>query len=690
MNAYAAPSACARPFRQRQASRGLTRGSILINTAIALSLIVTTLIGTEIGFMYFMKREFQKTADLAALAGAQQVRSSCAAAIAAAQLNANGAAGGSGRNMPVGLDPLGAGEIQCGYWDKATSFQSPAVTGSANAVRVNISRNSPTLLSLFVGNRTIAVTAVAALSAPLAEFSVGSKLLTVSGDSTLGRLLKGIGLDLSSTSLVAYDGLAQAKITPGGLLAALNIPVAADIGVGELNTLLAGRSVALGDLLNAIVTVAGQNSLLSSNIALLQAIQAKLGLSSLMVQLGSLAEGPRGLFAQIISPGGSGSGALNIGVNALDLLYSSIGVATSQHAVDAGLNINLLSLAKVTTKVTVISPPSIGIGGIGATAYNAQVRSFIHVTTDAGLLGSLLSPLIKLDLPIVVDAVTGVGTITDMCTAALQSPTTGQDRVKFMVTSKIANACVGQIATTDLFSKASVCNYPTTLQSMELVNVLGLLRTNSYVNLDVLPGPNSELILAEGETGTSSANNLQLGTLVANLLAEISRVLFGGTAPTGTPTGAQLDNLTNQLWNNTASICTQNNETCWGQRYASVVSTIRQESGQSGLLSGLLNGVTDLLAGVLNDCTGLLGLIGGSENGCKNMIKNTLSTKSTGAGGAIANAVSVLTGLLKPVLDAIGASVLTPLLQSVLGINLGQIDVNLKSLDCKALPMLVY
>ncbi len=50
----------------------------------------------------------------------------------------------------------------------------------------------------------------------------------------------------------------------------------------------------------------------------------------------------------------------------------------------------------------------------------------------------------------------------------------------------------------------------------------------------------------------------------------------------------------------------------------------------------------------------------------------------------------MLTGLLKPILDALGASVLTPLLQNVLGINLGQIDVNLKSLDCKALPMLVY
>ncbi|MET3381865.1 MULTISPECIES: TadG family pilus assembly protein [Variovorax] len=662
--------------------RTRSRGSILINTAIALSLIVITLIGTEIGFMYFMKREFQKTADLAALAGAQQIRGGCAVAIAAAQLNANGASGGAPANMPAGLT-LAAGEVQCGYWDKDTSFQTPAVTGPANAVRVAFQKASPTLLSFFTGNRLISVSAVAALSAPLAEFSVGSKLITVSGDSTLGRLLKGIGLDLSGTSLVTYDGLAQAKITPGGLLAALGIPVSADIGVGELNTLLAGRSVALGDLLNAIVTLAGQNSLLSSNIALLQAIQAKLGITNLMVQLGSVAGGPRGLFAEIVSPGGSGSGALNVGVGALDLLYSSIGVATSQHAVDTGLNINLLGLVTATAKVAVIEPPSVAIGGIGAKAYNAQVRSFIHLTT-----GGLLGALIKIDLPIVVDAVRGIGTLIDMCTPALQDPVSGKDRAKFQVTSSIANVCVGQIATTDLFSKSEVCQ--TSLSSMELVNVLGLLKVNNFVKLDALAGPLSQLTLAEGETGTTSVNELQLGTLVSDLVAALTQVLLGTqTPPAGTPTSAQLDSLTSQLWDNTSSICTQSNSGCWGQRYASVINTIRQNAGQSGLLTGVLNGVTDLLTGVLNQCTGLLGL-GGSETGCKNMIRATLSSTTNSAGVAVSNALSVLTGLLKPLLDTIGASVLTPLLTNVLGINLGQIDVNLKSLDCKGLPMLVY
>lgn len=671
-------------LRRKQA-----RGSILINTAVALSLIVITLIGTEIGFMYFMKREFQKTADLAALAGAQQVRGGCSAATTAAQLNANGASGtDTGRNMPVGLSPLAPTEVQCGYWDRVTSFRTPTSTETENAVRVSFQRNSPTLLSFFLGNRTIGVTAVAALSAPLAQFSVGSKLITVGGDSTLGRLLKGIGLDLGGTSLLAYDGLAQAKITPSGLLAALGIPVAADIGVGELNTLLAGRSVALGDLLNAIVTLAGQDSLLSSNITLLQAIQAKLGLTNLMVQLGSVANGPRGLFAEITSPGGSGGGALNLGVDALDLLYTSIGVATSQHAVDAGLNLNLLSLAKVTTKVSVVEPPSIAIGGVGAKAYNAQVRSFIHVTTDAGLLGSLLAPLVKLDLPIVVDAVTATGTLLEMCTPGLQDSVTGKDRARISVKSAIANVCVGQIAPADLFSKSQVCEFPTTLKSMELINVLGLLKANNHIVLDVLEAtPIPELILSEGQTDTTPVNNLQLGTLVADLMGQLTNLLFGTQPAEAPPTGQQLDDLATKLWNDTASICTANNTICWSQRYNSVIDTIRENAGRSGLLTGILDGVLGLVSGLLNQCTGLFSI---GEQGCKNMIKDTLSNTSNGADGSVSNALSVLTGLLKPVIDAIGPSVLTPLLQTVLGINVGQTDVNLKSLDCKALPMLVY
>lgn len=676
------PSAA--PARRRRMN-----GSILVNTAIALSLIIITLIGTQLGYLFYIKRELQKSADLAALAGAQQIRGGCASATTAALTNANGGTGGtSPRNMPTGgVFDLQTSEVQCGHWDRTTSFQSPAIPPAVvNAVRVSFTKTPPALLPFFNVNRNISVTAVAALSDPLAVFTVGSTLVTVNGDSLLGRSLKGIGLDLSGTSLVGYNGLAQVQITPGGLLAALGIPVAANATVGDLNALLVASNVSLGQLLNAIVTLAGQSALLATNVTLLNAITAQLGVSDLNVQLGSLTNPPTGLFAQIIAPAqNSANAALNIGVNALDLVYAAIGVGTSQHAVSIpALNINLLSLATVSAQASVIEPPSIAIGTVGATAFTAQVRTFIQVQTTTGLLGSLLSPLIKLDLPIVLDVATGQGTITEMCTPALRSG--GQDRANIEVTSSILRACVGKVSGGAPFSTTAAC----VAAPMEMINVLGLLKASTPINLAGLPAGPFELQLAQGQTQTTPVNNLALGTFLANLTAALTNLLFGSQPSTAPPTGEQLTNLTTQLWNNTSTICAADTPSCRGQRYSSVINTIRQQSGQSGLLTGVLNGVTDLLAGLWNGCTGLLGT-GGNQSGCLNMIQTTLGdTSNSSLGGVISNAVSLLVGLLAPVLNIIGQQLVTPLLQNVLGLNIGQVDVNLRSLQCNPLPMLVY
>jgi hypothetical protein len=259
------------------------------------------------------------------------------------------------------------------------------------------------------------------------------------------------------------------------------------------------------------------------------------------------------------------------------------------------------------------------------------------------------------------------------------------------VTSKIANICVGQIASTDLFSKSTVCSYPSTLKDTELINVMGLLKVTNHLNLGVLPGPDSQLTLAEGETGTTPVNNLQVGTLVADLVTQLTNLLFGGPTPTGTPSSGDLDKITNQIWNNTASVCSVDTSSCRALRLDQARAVINQNSQASGLLTGLLNGLAGLLTSIANPCSGVILLGGGDVNGCKSMIKDTLSkTTDANTGGKVSNALSVLAGLLKPLLDAVGTSVLTPLLTNVLGINLGQIDVNLKSLDCKGLPMLVY
>lgn len=657
------------------------RGSILLQASVVLLVCVIALAGTELGYLFFVKREMQKAADLAALAGAQTLaQSGCTAGGAAATTNAT-------QNLQsIGFTPTIT--PTCGTWDAASTAPQHFVAGGSqpNALKVLIGGTGPTLLP-FLEARTVATEAIAANGQPLAAFSVGSRLARVTGDSTLGAALKGIGLN-PAISLVSYDGLANAKITPGGLLGALGIPVATDINVGQLNALLAANQVGLGQLLDAAVTLAGQSALTAANVTLLNAVGAKVGNIPLNVQLGSLTDVPTGLFAKVVAPDSTTASALNTQISALDIISSAIGVATSKHAIETGIGAEIPLVAKITSKVGIVEPPSIAIGGVGATAYTAQVRTFVSVKTE-GFVAGLLAPLIKLDLPIVLDVVTGKGTITQMCTPALKDAS-GKDGAIVNVESSVAKVCVGAIATADLFSKSMVCEE--NLGNMELLNVLGILRLpNNKLNIDVLENPPKPLVLREGDTQPTE-NELNIGTTVDGLVTKLLGLLFGApdSAPSTTPTSAQIDALRDQIWADTLGVCSASTPACRGDRLAAAKSRIEKNATDSGLLAGLLEGVGNLLTNVLNDCTGLL-YLGGSEAGCKKMLRSTLADSSSKPGGGmVSNGLTVLTGLLKPVLNAVGNSVLKPILNNVLGLHLGETDVKMMSLQCGGTARLVY
>lgn len=708
------------------------RGSIVVNTAIALSLIVIVLIGTELGYLFLMKREFQKTADLAALAGARRLGPStltdpCGTAKSDARTNA-----------ALNLPGVSLTEIDCGRWAAGLPGDQHFEVASVgmNALRVRINAEPPLkLIPSFGGNRFIQVSAIATLGAPRAAFSVGTKLLAVDGTAPLGQALKAIGLDLSNTSLVGYDGLAQAKVTPGGLLKALGIGVAADIGVGELNALLAGRTISLGDLLDATVTAVGQTTPVDAKINLLNGLLAKLRVltpsinaADLVVQLGSLTDLPTGLFARILAAEGDGASALKVDVNAFDLIAAAIGVATSKHAVDIP---GLTLLGKtVSARVALIEPPSIGIGGVGATAYTGQLRTYIKV--DTGSL-PLIGNLVRLNLPIMIDAINGQGTVTKMCTSDLRTPA-GVDRARIDVAASILKVCIGKPGAdpakeNEIFSTAASCT--DSLQADQLLRVslplLGdLIKLNAKMNTDALP-LNGNVTLAASETGTLG-NDLLLGTTIKNLTDGLLAALLGQSlVPTTPPTTAQRDEMAKGLWG--TPDCSS--RACRQQRFKEVTDKIEAASkgltgfvgdltgntlgivgnlvnldivgvlkGVGDLVGNLLNTLGNVLKGVLdlltgNQCTGG-GLFGGqgTDDGCRNEISNSLKGSATSNGHAVPNVLTALVGfvlqLIQPLLDGLGKQVLTPLLRDTLGLNLGQVDVHLQSLDCKAQPMLVY
>ena len=429
--------------------------------------------------------------------------------------------------------------------------------------------------------------------------------------------------------------------------------------------------------------------------------------------------GASALFATITAP--NGFTALGSQLNALDVIRTAIGVASSGHAIDIpSLNISLLGLASVTAKIGVVEPPSIAIGRKGITAYSAQMRTFIHVRSDNALLGSLLAPLIKLNLPIVLDVISAQARLEDLCTPSLATAANDQ-RAVLSATGALAKSCIGRIANVSgtqdcavaaaapaykacfdqlLFSKRQVCD--DSLFDMELVNVLGLLKTTNHLRIAALPleAP-SRVTLKEGEAGTLG-NSLAVGSTVSNLVSQATTLLFTNTSSNGAPSGTSLTDVANQIWNdsgksvaNGGAGCTADTTVCRASRLANAKQRIEANAAQSGLLSGVVNGIGDLLGVVGGLLTGdgcsYTGLAGTTSNaGCVTLLKNTLTKASGSNGGSTAsNSLAVLTGMLKPVLNAIGTSVLTPLLQNVLGIYLGQVDVKVESLQCGN-SMLVY
>lgn len=678
----------------------ITMGIMLLSLIFMLGLV-------EIGYLYWAKRDTQKVADLGALAGAQRLPD-CS--------NATGAARGNAidDNGFVNADGL---TIDCGLWDPAIEneqhYTTPFDDGDPNAVRVRAERPVLPIFGLAGTLPNVGATAIASAE-PLAAFSVGTTLLRFDGDSTLGAVLKGIGLDLDETSVLGYEGLAQIKITPGGLLKELGIPVAADIGVGELNTLLAGREISLGEVLDAIVTVAGQSEFTNANVALLNDIHAIIGNIPLNVQLGSISDASRGLFAQIIAPDRAGHAALGVGVDALSLIGAAIGVATSKHAITA----NLSALNLVTAQVGIVEPPSVAIGGEGATAYTAQVRSYIHIDTgELPLLGGLLSNVVRLNLPIVLDAVTGKGTLGEMC----QVGDAGKRVADIAVDASILKVCIGGIDESTLFSTSQSCEEG--LQNTELLNVLGLIRVNTKLAIDALPA-NGALTLYEGQMGTVG-NDALLGTTVENITDAILGVLLGGALQSGQDIGntqTLRTDLAADIWSKasvgggTRKAKLQRSKNLIdnaGQNLASFVASLPSEvtdllsdvlsldilnllDNVGGLVGGLLDTVGGILDGILDfvlsydPCTGtiVLGIPidNGSDAACKTYLAKSLDGDSGTGSTQVPNSVVATTGLLfnllQPLLDGLGSGVLTPVLRNVLGLKLGETDVTLQSLEC--------
>ena len=392
------------PTNQRTSQR--QRGSVVINATIALSLLVIVLMGTELGYLFFLKRELQKTVDLAALAGAQALKpSACPVAQRAAQDNA-------AKNFPAGIDPLTDAEVECGNWDPV--FNAPPLHFNAatsgeklNAVRISITRNPALLPFSFTGSteRPIAVSALAHQSSPQAQLSIRSTLVAFDTenspllDAAFGRLLGG---NVALTA-AGWEGLITTQVNLLSFLDAIALQVGVEAGQYEQ---VLNSKVTAGELLQALATVLQKNGALAG--AALTGFNDMTGLTTNVsnVEL---------TVAEILGVAtGTPSSALDLNLQAFQLTQAFVQLANSQHAVAVSAPSDLLGLANVLTTIKIIEPPQVSaignpelavldpLGANGIRVHTAQVRALVSVDFKTALDGvaNLVNAVLNLAQPI--------------------------------------------------------------------------------------------------------------------------------------------------------------------------------------------------------------------------------------------------------------------------------------------------
>ncbi|MGE8238942.1 MAG: TadG family pilus assembly protein, partial [Stenotrophomonas indicatrix] len=469
--------------RARHISFSRPRGGMSVTMMLVMIALLAMLGLIEIGFLFWAKRDAQKVVDLAALAGAQRLD----------LCRPDNADNSAARQNALAQNTFpGQVQIQCGNWNATRGTAdhfSPSVDAGnpRNAVRVIAERGVLPFFGQNSGLPTLRVQAVAKRSEPTAVFAVGSQLLRTNGNSPLMATLRLVGLDVTNATILSYDGLAQATVTPSGLLAALGIPVTADLSVADFNRLLSVNRISLAQLVNATATVVGRETAVGVQLqALSNLVGTRLDINQLNILLGSQ-NGGGGLFAQVISPDGTIGSALESRVNVLDLVTAAISIANDGN----GVQVQGLNLLGIDVKAGVVEPPSIAIGGVGARAYNAQVRLMVDVDSDRLFaIGPLLNLLgTRLHLPLHVDVANAMGTLTSIqCGAAPPTATVQVD-------SSVLRACVGKVNAADRFSKSNVCD--ATLQNEQLLKLLGQPLINDKVTLPALTSTQS-LTLAAG------------------------------------------------------------------------------------------------------------------------------------------------------------------------------------------------
>ncbi|MEN5160917.1 TadG family pilus assembly protein [Achromobacter spanius] len=671
-------------------------------------LVAVVLLGVlQLGYGAYMKREMQKAADLAALSAVQVLNlgasADCTRAAAAGRASALA-------NLPNILDTFTESDltVTCQVWDPARSDATgmhvfEAAGGQAyNAVRVTV-RKQLANLAPGVGGVTASAAAVATRTAPVAAFTVGSRLLRLERGGLLSQLLATAGASPAQLDVLDAAGLANVAITPAGLLEALGLPLSAVTGVGTPEQLAALNALTLGQLLNATLSVIDKQGTASADVALLRnAINTVLALMPLNLPVKLLGDG--GVLDLHVA-GGDASAALQAEVNARNLLETALVIANGSNLINLGLSVPLLGLD---ARVRIVEPPSLGVGGVGTQAVSAGLRVYLRVNTSTiPLVGPLLASTLntRVDLPIIIGVAQSTGTLRKLCEAPLK-----ENQAVIDVTSAAASVCLGRFPGMTSATDTSAANFQSLTNRCEpsafgaigrhqVLDVLGILPLTARVTLPVFgsSAPVPVTLTAPPSpdaTVTVNASSVDLSKLAANLSDALIGGILGDLFNTGTPlTDTQRKDLATQLVggdkNNAGkTISKVVNDMQWSRTAMDQLGARLTTGGLTGVLGGtlqLVGGIVNaLLLAPLSDVACALRVTPDGIRQCRVDAVGDLALRGDEQVGGVLSVVMVLLG---PLLDSL-SDVLQQVL-GVLGLSVGQTDVSLISVDCGK-PRLVY
>lgn len=353
-------------------NRNRQRGVIGLWGSLTLLLAVLFMaLAVDSGRLWMQQRKLQSIADIASIQAARQL--GCSPTVAAALAAAQNAAVQNGYTGSLAASP---NLVQLGNVNTIGGIRQFVANAGQEAVRVYATQQVPASLvagGLFGGTVLLQAQAVSSADAPLAAFSVGSYALGL--DTEDSDLLNGLLGDTLGSSLdlqlISYQGLAEASVTLGDMLAASG-------EAGGITNLL-NTQMQMADLIALTATALSQNSTANADAsAALAELQAAAN-NGTSITLGDV----------LAVTAADADAASKVGINVLSLITTSALLANGQHAISLPIDVDVPGIASVSAQVNVLQPPQIAIGPAGTalctTVRTAQIQAKASVNINLAI-----------------------------------------------------------------------------------------------------------------------------------------------------------------------------------------------------------------------------------------------------------------------------------------------------------------